>query len=404
MPAWTGGLSGVPEGITFDPKTQHPPNPFPDDKIKYTITSKNMADYDALLTDGHKAMLKRVPGFKMNVYQSRRSCTVPKFVQEATKRNATTVELATDGARVAGGNMGTPFPITPSATQLMWNHRLRYVPTRMMRYSRNVPVKADGSYEMISLFQSQLSQWSDSAIERNGGADLYVFRKDTLLAPPALAGVVDLVHEPISGPTALRKLWQYSPGTRRVRRVPDISYDSPGSSSGGMSTVDSLNGFDGPLDRYDWSTVGRRVSLMPYNSYMLVSTKLEALIGRGSLNPDSLRYESHRVWVVEAKLRADQKHAYHRRVLHLDEDTYAILAAELYDGRGRLWRLQETHTINFYHVPVCLPVVETVYDLQGKSGYLASSLINDERPLDVDAQALNPASYAPEAIRSFTIR
>lgn len=160
VPAWTGGLTGVPGGVTFDPKTQHPPNPFPNDRPKYTITGENIAPYEALLMDGHKAMLKRLPTFKMNVYQSRRSCTVPKFVQEATKRNATAAKLTVDGAGVTGGTIGIPFPIPQSGKELMWNHRLRYVPYKTVRYLATAPVLANGTYDLVKYKDRRITLWT----------------------------------------------------------------------------------------------------------------------------------------------------------------------------------------------------------------------------------------------------
>ncbi|HAC58313.1 MAG TPA: hypothetical protein DCF73_08180, partial [Rhodobiaceae bacterium] len=39
---------------------------------------------------------------------------------------------------------------------------------------------------------------------------------------------------------------------------------------------------------------------------------------------------------------------YSRRVYHNDEDAWQIASAELYDGRGQLWRVQELQQIQRY--------------------------------------------------------
>ena len=57
------------------------PNPYASDKPSYTVTSSNAGEYDAILTDGQKALFATYPDtYKMNVYKSRRSCTYPEFV------------------------------------------------------------------------------------------------------------------------------------------------------------------------------------------------------------------------------------------------------------------------------------------------------------------------------------
>src|SRR5262245_31034991 len=58
VPAWDGGMSAPPPGVKFDPKKDNLPNPFPGDQPKFTITGANASQYDALLTEGHKVLLK----------------------------------------------------------------------------------------------------------------------------------------------------------------------------------------------------------------------------------------------------------------------------------------------------------------------------------------------------------
>ena len=52
-----------------------------------------------------------------------------------------------------------------------------------------------------------------------------------------------------------------------------------------------------------------------------------------------MRYELHRVWVVEATLKAGQKHIYGKRTFYLDEDSWNVLEEDSYDTRGNLWRV-----------------------------------------------------------------
>ena len=118
-------MATVPSNVTYTPG-DHLPNPFSSDPVKYTITSGNMAQYNDILTEGYKAMLSTYPSYKMNVYESRRTCAYPDFVYEATKNNAKVAELTGGGNGVGKGIMGFPFPIPNSALEIIWNHTLRY--------------------------------------------------------------------------------------------------------------------------------------------------------------------------------------------------------------------------------------------------------------------------------------
>ena len=69
--------------------------------------------------------------------------------------------------------------------------------------------------------------------------------------------------------------------------------------------------FNGAIDRYDWKLVGKKEMYVPYSSYRLTYHKTSAdLTKPNHLNPDFVRWELHRVWVVEATLKADKRHIY----------------------------------------------------------------------------------------------
>ncbi len=126
-----------------------------------------------------------------------------------------------------------------------------------------------------------------------------------MIAPPRLAGSILLVHETLNQKVEPRQAWTYNPGQRRVRRAPNIAYDNPGTASDGQRTSDQLDMFNGAPDRYDWQLVGRRELYIPYNNYRLHSDHLtvDQIIQPGHINPDDTRYELHRVWEVDAKLK-----------------------------------------------------------------------------------------------------
>jgi len=102
---WVGKWPGMKGEYGYEP------GPYADEKPKFTITAANMAQYAANLTEGQKAMLKKYPSYKMNVYPSHRDFGVPSWVCDTAKKNATTGELVDDGRGATGTGGASSFPI-----------------------------------------------------------------------------------------------------------------------------------------------------------------------------------------------------------------------------------------------------------------------------------------------------
>jgi hypothetical protein len=406
VPAWDGGMSSPPSDLkNFDKKRDNLPNPFPNDPVKFTVTGANAGQYDRYLTDGHKAMLKKFSSYKMKVYQSRRTCALPQVAYEAMKYNAANAELSADGDGIRNFKVGYPFPLFTKAEELIMNKRFSYRGYKTTRQFAAAPVQSNGSYNLITVQDEAIFRYANPAVkssdELNNIGLLYIANT---IAPARLAGNVILVHESINAQVEPRKAWAYSPGTRRVRRAPDVAYDNPGTNTDAMSTSDAFDGFNGALDRYTWSLKERQVKFIAYNSYDLLHMKYADLVKPSHPNQEAFRYEPHRVHVVEAKLKAGSRHVYARRVMYMDEDAKVVNNAENYDGRGQLWRFQEIPLVNAYHVPHCgTGAMELVYDLLS-GRYLALSMRSEEPPVNYFADELNEARYTPEAIRSLGVR
>src|SRR3546814_16245807 len=123
-----------------------------------------------------------------------------------------------------------------------------------------------------------------------------------------------------------------------------------------------------------WNPLGKCDVFMPENSTRLGSPDdaCDKVMQREHINPDYSRYELHRVWVVEATLKAGLRHAFSKRVFYVDEDSWSIAAVDCYDGRGQLWRFQEAHLSTFPFVPVTTGSPEVHYE-DRKSTRLNSS-------------------------------
>jgi hypothetical protein len=134
IPAWDGGYTEVDPAFVPGKPGSKRKDFFASDKVLYTITSQNMEQYADKLTDGLKALLKKYPDYKMNVYPTRRSAAAPQEVYDNTFENATRARLVSDGFGIEGAIGGTPFPIPKSAHEVMWNHSLHWEGKRI-RYT-----------------------------------------------------------------------------------------------------------------------------------------------------------------------------------------------------------------------------------------------------------------------------
>jgi hypothetical protein len=86
-----------------------------------------------------------------------------------------------------------------------------------------------------------------------------------------------------------------------------------------------------------------------------------------------------------------------RRRVYLDEDSWQILAVDLYDQHGALVGLQDSHPISYYEVPMFGSTLETLYDLKG-GRYFVDGLDNNEPMYDFNAR-LSPRDFSPQALR-----
>jgi len=64
-----------------------------------------------------------------------------------------------------------------------------------------------------------------------------------------------------------------------------------------------LSVFQGRMDRFNWKLVGKQEMYIPYNTNKVqTAAKPEDLFLANPMNPDYVRWELPRVWVVEAEL------------------------------------------------------------------------------------------------------
>jgi len=393
IPAWEGGLTAPPAGWT---PQQGYVDPFPGDKPLFTITAANAAEHAAKLTPGMLEMLKKYPQhFRMQVYPTRRTAALPKDVTDRVLEQAGKVQLNGFGLTNLAGST-TPFPIPGNGLEAIWNHLVRYVGGGTERIGHSFPVRANGDYFKIG-FRSQRI-YAQNMAEAEANRLFYALGYFT--EPATLRGTIFLVHEPVDQVAEQRSAWIYNAGARRVRRAPDLAYDGVNDGSEGMIVTDQVDAYNGAPDRFEWKLAGKREIYIPYNTYKLSdkSLKYKDIIGRHTLNADLVRYELHRVWVVEGTLKSGQRHVYGKRTFYLDEDSWSVVSEEAYDNRGGLWRVALHGMIQYYDAVVPWYRFGVVHDLT-TGGYIAGGFDNEVRePMRFGVKG-RLGDFQPDALR-----
>jgi len=403
IPAWTGGVQTPPAG--YKPGAHHP-DPFAADQPLYTVTPANAAQHAAKLSAGHLAVLKAYPNYKLPVYPTRRSFSNPQRVYDATRQNLATAKLVSNGNGLSGTTVGVPFPIPQNGLEVLWNFLTRYRGNAVMRRIDQAAVERGGGYQLVKLEDEFVFNYSrpDITSKELEDSNTLIYFKQAAVAPARVAGSILIGHETMDQVKEPRRAWVYNAGRRRVTRAPNIAYDNPGTNADGQRTTDQYDMFNGAPDRYEWTLVGKKELIVPYNSYKLHSDKIKVADILKPLHPNQelARYELHRVWVLEAKLKSGTSHLYSRRTFYIDEDSWQILIADQYDGRGQMWRVSEAHCINYYDVQTFWSTLEVHLDLQN-GRYLAIGLDNENPMYDFTIKR-TPADYTPDSLRREGLR
>ena len=399
IPAWTGGITSAPAGYKVG---DHHIDPFTGDKVLYTITAKNVAEYKDLLTPGQVKLFETYPDtYKMSVYTSRRSASYPEHVYQATLDNATRAELVEGGNGIVQAAVGIPFPVPKDGLEAIWNHILRYRGEKIVREGGQAAPTSSGDYTYMGFDDQLLIPYGVKGVkpEELQATNILFKFKQKVTEPARLAGTALLVHETMDQIKTPRQAWTYNTGQRRVRRAPNVAYDAPGTASDGLRTTDDFDMFNGAPNRYNWTLKGKKELLIPYNDYRLHSDdlKYDQILQPGHINPELVRYEKHRVWVVEANLKSDTRHTYKKRVFYIDEDSWQVAVTDIYDNRDELYRVGVAHGINYYEVPTQWSTLEVFHDLQSRR-YIAMGLDNEANMYDFSAE-LKDVDFTSSALR-----
>lgn len=357
------------------------PGPYAAEKSTLTVTAQNAAQHAAFLTDGQKALLQKYPqGYRMEVYPSHRDFRFEDQACEVAKKNLGAAEIIHDGKGVKGLAGAVPFPQPKSGLEAVWN-------IGMTRRAWSESVTADAAIK----YGNGATTWGRSEfvdMSPHGPAGKPVSMQEKVAAyfyikyllPERDKGMTSVGYAPFDFSDDATHSWTYQPGTRRVRQSPEVGFDYPVPPAG-MHTSDEDTLWNGSPERYNWKLTGKKTLYVPYHNFRVndPAIKYADLIKPGTINPAYVRYEPHRVWIIEGTLKQGLRHVYGRRVLYADEDTWLPLWSDNYDTRGQLWR---TSFVNYFYSQESATFHRgvTVYHDLNSGAYEATYLVNEAGP------------------------
>ncbi|WP_411887771.1 DUF1329 domain-containing protein [Hydrocarboniphaga effusa] len=351
---------------------------FADEKPLLKIDAKNFPSHADRLSDGTQALLKKYPdSFRVDVYPTHRTAAAPQYVYDNTYKNATRCQTVAGGASVQNCYGGIPFPIPKDGSEVIWNYQLRLEAESTELGFKNLVGTADGQRTLATRNDESFQYpyyYKDGSPESWSGE--YFIQRFSTTAPPFKAGESLVIRDSIN-PKSYRQAWQYLVGQRRVRRAPTVAYDTPDFVASGANYFDEVQGFLGAVDRYDWKLIGKKELYVPYNTNALVTAKVDEAYSKFHLNPDKLRWELHRVWVVEATVASGKRHAVPKRRFYFDEDSWVLLLMDGYDAEGKLWRTTQMTPFVMPSLPGVLVKPATIFNLQANT-YSTVQALNEE--------------------------
>lgn len=402
IPAFTAETIKAP--ANFDPKQPGiRPDPFGSDKVLFSITAQNYQQYSDKLSDGQKALFKMAPNFRMDIYQTRRTANYPKYVVDNMLKNATSCKTDATEDKLVDCYGGVPFPIPTTGKQVMWNHLTQYKNYAWAGDFYGYVVGTNGQPTMQALTSAtqQSEFYNPKRTKPAVDSTIYFQYRGDLTAPARRNGEKLVVANTLDGEM---RAWQYIPGQRRVKLAPDLAYDTPNPQSGGVYTMDDSQAFLGKIDRYDFKLVGKKEMYIPYNVYKANDPKTcpaSKFLTPGFANPECMRWELHRTWVVSATLKPTYRHIYQKRTFYWDEDIPGTGMADNYDARGSIYRYVVVVPFVYYEGPGMSADNYIAVDLQ-KGAYSMAGFPQSEAWHTIPPTV--PTFFSPEALAGEGIR
>jgi hypothetical protein len=344
---------------------------FEDEQPLYTVDAGNMAQYAELLTEGTKFQITNF-GFKLKVFQTHRTSAAPQYVYDNTAKNVTRAVLDPRGGRFGftGAVGGPPFPIIDTAdplvggAQVIWNKLTAWYtysdyslanPGVCVINGQIILVAATTGYFIYPYYAPDVTP------ENYDGYYSKLHVRD--VAPGSVVGQESLVWHTTNVNLNPDIVWTLLNGQGRVRKAPNEQFDSPNPEGNGIDNVDEAQCFYGNPSQYNWNLIGKKEMLVPYNCNKMLFTTVQELLKPRFPDPEVVRWEKHRVWVIEADLAPGEHNVNAKRRYYIDEDSWWGTLGESYDAAGNLVKAYALYVACFPSLPSTCECCEAIFSL-----------------------------------------
>ena len=399
IPAWTGGYTTPIPGFKNGGRRG---DPFASEKPLYSVTADNMAQHAAKLTDGTQALLKKYPkSFRVDVYKTHRTAAAPQWVYDNTARNALSATLK--GGVVGNAFGGIPFPIPKTGEEVIANHTLRWRGEAWQADFAGYLTTANGQRVLTvqAIGDFQMPYYANN--ERDKFQGDYWMTRIVNSGPPVRAGEAITGRENVD--PSKGAAWVYLTGQRRVRKLPKACCDTPTPATSGVMSFDEIDVFTGRTDRFDWKLVGKQEMLIPYNANGLHTPKnVGDVLLANHLNPDHVRWELHRVWVVEATVKPGERHQAPKSRYYVDEDTWVAVLGDRWDANGQIWKTLWSHPVVMPDLPATVPQQQFGFNDLISGAWYANGVVNESNQHYKTVPRRPDSFFTPDAMAGDSVR
>ena len=368
IPAWTGGYTTLPEGF-------QPGDPigelFPDEQPILTIDASNVAQHTDRLSEGVVAMINNY-GFSVQVYPTHRTHSMPQSIYDRIAANMSAAVPAVPGQGYrfgfTGAYGGIPFPILDPDPVIAGEQAVLNANAQFKGYASKAPFQGWSvnsgvlSPAFTALYQQRYPYYQATSLADYNGLTFQT--NVTYTAPANLVGQALIIQSYTNSALNPQIAWELLNGEGRVRRAPELSFDTPANTVNDVANYDELYGFNGSLERYDWKYLGTKEMYIPYNNNRIITTLPEPVHLTRFIDPKVVRFELHRCRVVAAKLHPGERNVDSRRVLYIDEDTSSVQLADEWDANGGLVKTYIGLVVVRPDIPATMDIGGFNYNLQ----------------------------------------
>ena len=311
------------------------------------ITAANVDQAKELISPGIEWCVRH--GWPLKIVETKK-IEWPKAYKDATEKYSPQVKLAPDGLTLQSYVAGQPFPKVDAndpqvATKIMWHYEYKWLTTDdvdLRNFDADTGTIHGGSTPMSverhflldhfrvlryvgRLYQDPKPLWQTSEGYQSKGS------LHPILEPFDLKGVGALSFRYID-PSKQDDTWLYLPSLRRVRRL--SSAQRSDALFGQDTDVDSYYGYAGHIAWMSWKYLGEKQMLGCWHAE---NYPVKWAAGGADFAFDD-GWEKRKVHVVEGVSKLAQ-YAYSKRILFIDNETWAVPYSDIYDRSGQLWKI-----------------------------------------------------------------